>query len=130
MQQPNDKMSSSRSTLAERAVPESSTTTAAPSVNDEPVLEKALGEPSPAPSGIDEKNEATAEAEPAVPATMDDITDYPTGIRRLAIVAALILSVFLVSLDLTIVGTAIPKITDEFRGLDLVGWYGAAFFMT
>ncbi len=31
---------------------------------------------------------------------------------------------------MTIVATAIPKITDEFNGLDLVGWYGAAFFLT
>jgi len=31
---------------------------------------------------------------------------------------------------MTIVATAIPKITDEFHGLDLVGWYGAAFFLT
>lgn len=30
----------------------------------------------------------------------------------------------------TIVATAIPKITDEFQGLDKAGWYGAAFFMT
>jgi hypothetical protein len=28
------------------------------------------------------------------------------------------------------VATAIPKITEEFKGLDKVGWYGAAFFMT
>lgn len=31
---------------------------------------------------------------------------------------------------MTIVATAIPKITDEFHGLDLVGWYAAAFFLT
>lgn len=31
---------------------------------------------------------------------------------------------------MTIVATAIPKITDEFHGLDLVGWYGSAFFLT
>lgn len=30
----------------------------------------------------------------------------------------------------TIVATAIPKITDEFHGLELVSWYGSAFFMT
>ena len=30
----------------------------------------------------------------------------------------------------TIVATAIPKITDEFHGLEMVSWYGAAFFMT
>ena len=31
---------------------------------------------------------------------------------------------------MTIVATAIPKITDQFHGLDLVGWYAAAFFLT
>lgn len=30
----------------------------------------------------------------------------------------------------TIVGTAIPKITDEFHGLNDVSWYAAAYFMT
>jgi MFS family permease len=30
----------------------------------------------------------------------------------------------------TIVATAIPKITDEFHGLEEVAWYGSAFFMT
>lgn len=30
----------------------------------------------------------------------------------------------------TIVATAIPKITDEFGGLEDVSWYGSAFFMT
>lgn len=30
----------------------------------------------------------------------------------------------------TIVATAIPRITDEFGGIDLVGWYGSAFFIT
>jgi MFS family permease len=30
----------------------------------------------------------------------------------------------------TIVATAIPKITDQFRSLDDISWYGSAFFMT
>ncbi|KAM5354227.1 hypothetical protein ACJ41O_000877 [Fusarium nematophilum] len=62
----------------------------------------------------------------------DDLNEdeYPSGIKMFFIVTALVLSVFLFSLDLTIVATAIPKITEEFKGLDKVGWYGAAFFMT
>ncbi|KAK4175163.1 major facilitator superfamily domain-containing protein [Triangularia setosa] len=55
---------------------------------------------------------------------------YPTGWTFACIIIALVLSVFLVSLDMTIVATAIPKITDEFDGLEDVAWYGAAFFMT
>ncbi|KAL8972380.1 MAG: hypothetical protein Q9183_000582 [Haloplaca sp. 2 TL-2023] len=56
--------------------------------------------------------------------------EYPSGARLVSIVIALALCVFLVSLDLTIVATAIPKITDEFGGLEDVSWYSAAFFMT
>ncbi|KAH8202202.1 hypothetical protein TruAng_003677 [Truncatella angustata] len=56
--------------------------------------------------------------------------DYPKGSKLLFIVMALVLAIFLASLDMTIVATAIPKITDEFGGLDKVSWYGSAFFMT
>ena len=56
--------------------------------------------------------------------------EYPSGTRLVFIVLALVLSIFLVSLDLTIVATAIPEITSEFQGLDDVSWYSAAFFMT
>lgn len=59
-----------------------------------------------------------------------DEEEYPTGFRLGMIVVALVLSIFLVSLDMTIVATAIPRITDEFHGLELVSWYGSAFFMT
>jgi MFS transporter, DHA2 family, glioxin efflux transporter len=38
--------------------------------------------------------------------------EYASGFRLAAVVVALALSVFLVSLDMTIVATAIPKITD------------------
>ncbi|PSR83630.1 major facilitator superfamily domain-containing protein [Coniella lustricola] len=37
---------------------------------------------------------------------------------------------FLVPLDMTIVATAIPKITEEFQSLDQVGWYSSAFFLS
>jgi len=31
---------------------------------------------------------------------------------------------------MTIVATAIPRITDQFKSVDQVGWYGSAFFLT
>ncbi|EJU00964.1 MFS general substrate transporter [Dacryopinax primogenitus] len=55
---------------------------------------------------------------------------YPTGFKLLAIISALVLSIFLAALDMTIVATAIPRITDEFKSLSDVGWYGSAFFLT
>jgi hypothetical protein len=37
--------------------------------------------------------------------------EYPSSFRLLAVVVALVLSMFLASLDMTIIATAIPKIT-------------------
>ncbi|KAK4072879.1 uncharacterized protein Triagg1_5556 [Trichoderma aggressivum f. europaeum] len=56
--------------------------------------------------------------------------DYPAGARLAAIITALALAIFLVSLDLTIVATAIPKITDQFNGLsDIACSYLIAIFI-
>lgn len=57
-------------------------------------------------------------------------SDYPGWLKLTFIVVALVLSIFLVALDMTIVATAIPRITDEFHSLNQVGWYGSAFFLT
>ncbi|TKA81270.1 hypothetical protein B0A49_00224 [Cryomyces minteri] len=48
-----------------------------------------------------------------------DEDEYPSSYRLLAVVIAL-----------TIIATAIPRITDQFHSLDQVGWYGSAFFLT
>lgn len=58
------------------------------------------------------------------------LEEYPTGIHLVPVVLALVCAVFLVALDMTIVGTAVPKITDEFDGLNMVSWYGSVYFMT
>lgn len=54
--------------------------------------------------------------------------EYPHGLRLTAILAALFLSIFLASLDATIISTAIPSITNQFHSLQDVGWYGSAMF--
>ncbi|KAF2734738.1 putative efflux pump antibiotic resistance protein [Polyplosphaeria fusca] len=56
--------------------------------------------------------------------------EYPSSLNLTIMVLALILAMFLASLDFTIVGTAIPKITEEFQALDSIGWYGSALFLT
>lgn len=56
--------------------------------------------------------------------------EYPTGWKLTMLVVAMALAIFLQALDMTIVATAIPEITNQFKSLDDVGWYGAAFFMT
>ncbi|KAI0413983.1 MFS general substrate transporter [Xylaria grammica] len=40
------------------------------------------------------------------------------------------LAVLCVSLDNTIIATAIPRITDEFNALQDVGWYGSSYLLT
>ncbi|CAH0051604.1 unnamed protein product [Clonostachys solani] len=60
----------------------------------------------------------------------EDDDDYPEGAALVFILLALALSMFLMSLDMTIIATAIPKITDDFHGLSEAAWYGSAFFMT
>lgn len=49
--------------------------------------------------------------------TSDSSIAYPTGAKLSLITLALCLSVFLMALDNTIIATAIPKITDEFKSL-------------
>ena len=56
---------------------------------------------------------------------LSDEPEYPAGAKLAIIVASLCLSVFLMALDNTIIATAIPKITDHFKALDDVGWYGS-----
>ncbi|KAJ0423131.1 major facilitator superfamily domain-containing protein [Aspergillus carlsbadensis] len=56
--------------------------------------------------------------------------EYPSSWRFAAIMVGLSLSITLVSLDNTILATAIPRITAQFDSLDDVGWYGSAFLLT
>lgn len=55
----------------------------------------------------------------------EDESQYPGGIRLGLVMLALCLAVFLMSLDNSIISTAIPKITDEFNSLGDIGWYGS-----
>ncbi|KAI9642731.1 hypothetical protein NHQ30_008462 [Ciborinia camelliae] len=55
---------------------------------------------------------------------------YPSPPMLALIFVSLILSMFLVALDMSIIATAIPTITARFQSIDQVGWYGSAFFLT
>ncbi|KAJ4387238.1 hypothetical protein N0V93_007827 [Gnomoniopsis smithogilvyi] len=55
---------------------------------------------------------------------------YPTFPKAMLILTGLFMGVFLVALDQTIIGTAIPNITDEFNTIQDVGWYGSAYLLT
>lgn len=75
-------------------------------------------------------NSSKGAAEPSRQMSKSEEGDYPAAFRLAMIIVALALSIFLVAIDMTIVATAIPRITDQFHSLDQVGWYGSAFFLT
>ncbi|KAF7320773.1 DHA14-like major facilitator [Mycena chlorophos] len=101
-------MSASAETLA--VAPKSSASLEA----EKPVLNEKVEQPAPTITG----DEADAPVE------------YPHGVKLALLTLALCLSVFLVSLDNTIIATAIPHITSVFNSLDDVGWYGSAYLLT
>ncbi|KAJ6615069.1 MFS transporter [Mycena sp. CBHHK59/15] len=81
-------------------------------------------------SVLDEKShDPTPQAEKLAEIDLEE-DDYPHGIKLGLLSLALCLSVFLVALDNTIIATAIPKITDQFKSLDDVGWYGSAYLLS
>ncbi|KAH8893555.1 MFS general substrate transporter [Thozetella sp. PMI_491] len=77
-------------------------------------------------SGLDERASETGVLEAAQEINTEQ---YPTGARLVAVILALAICVFLMPLDMTIVATAIPKITNDF-GLSDLSWYASVYFMT
>jgi hypothetical protein len=55
---------------------------------------------------------------------------YPSTLKLICICIGLGASVFLVALDQTIIATAIPRITNQFKALNDIGWYISAYFLT
>jgi MFS family permease len=60
----------------------------------------------------------------------DADVEYPKGIKLALISIALCLAVFCMALDNTIIATAIPRITDDFKALPDVGWYISVYLLT
>ncbi|CVL07705.1 related to aflatoxin efflux pump AFLT [Fusarium mangiferae] len=53
--------------------------------------------------------------------------EYPTGVRLWLTILSVISILVLASIDMNIVGTAVPAITDHFHTVAHVGWYSSAF---
>ncbi|PVH91726.1 MFS general substrate transporter [Periconia macrospinosa] len=53
-----------------------------------------------------------------------------TGIPLALVIFGLLLSVFCLGLDRSIIATAIPQITNDFDSLEDVAWYGSAYLLT
>jgi hypothetical protein len=80
--------------------------------------------------GIDDsqpKEKPTAFPSPPAAAPQAKEPEYVHGFKLFNILAALTLVTFLMLLDGTIVVAAAPRITDDFKSLNDIGWYGAAY---
>ena len=77
-----------------------------------------------------EKDRSTEVSENGLPLDAEEPEALPTGAKLVTLMATLLLCCFLAAIDMTIVATAVPSITEAFQSLDDVGWYGSAFFLT
>ncbi|KAL3494136.1 major facilitator superfamily domain-containing protein [Aspergillus germanicus] len=55
---------------------------------------------------------------------------HVSGIKLYSIMSAIMIAVFLISLDVSIISTAIPAITSAFHATSDIGWYAAAYPLT
>ncbi|MCJ1382448.1 hypothetical protein MMC17_005561 [Xylographa soralifera] len=60
----------------------------------------------------------------------EDEEKYPPFKVVLPVVLSLYLAIFLISIDRTIIGVAIPAISNEFNSFGDISWYEAAFLLT
>jgi len=61
--------------------------------------------------------------------TVESEEVYPPTKVVIPAMLALALAFFVIALDRTILGTAIPSITNEFKSFDDIAWYEAAFLL-
>ncbi|KAF8850830.1 MFS gliotoxin efflux transporter glia [Acephala macrosclerotiorum] len=76
--------------------------------------------------GVEKQN---GDEDVALPAGDAPESEYATGLRLFLIMFTISMSTLLVGLEVGIISTAIPVITDKFRRLNDVGWYGSATFL-
>ncbi|CCA66622.1 probable DHA14-like major facilitator; ABC transporter [Serendipita indica DSM 11827] len=80
------------------------------------------------------KEKRDLEADPVVEAgggeDDPDSDRYITGFRLVLVFVGLLLSIFLVSLDQTIIATALPVIASKFNALNDLTWVVSAYFFT
>ena len=82
------------------------------------------------PSNVDHQTDRTDTIPSATEKAEPEEHYYAQGWRLFLILFSLLLCLFCQALDDTIIATAIPRITDEFKHLDDVGWYGSAYLLT
>ncbi|KAF4209886.1 hypothetical protein CNMCM8980_006432 [Aspergillus fumigatiaffinis] len=83
----------------------------------------------PGSTGDSEHSPARADGSQEQNDSNETAPEYATGMRLGLVMVTIFVSTILVSLEIGIIATAIPGITNDFRRLDDVGWYGSATFI-
>lgn len=94
------------------------------------VLSLASAHNKEASASLHSNDKAILPTVPAVTEHAEEAYVYPTGFKLYSIFSAVLLTVFLIALDQTIVSTASPEVTNQFKSFSDVGWYGSAYLLT
>ncbi|PTB45738.1 hypothetical protein M441DRAFT_54777 [Trichoderma asperellum CBS 433.97] len=100
---------------------------------DAHVDEKSEPAHEPASAASQPANEDGTEIAAAPQGTAPDSPEAnynPKSLKFWLILLSAFVSMFLVALDRTIISTAIPTITDDFKSLGDIGWYGSAYMLS
>jgi MFS transporter, DHA2 family, glioxin efflux transporter len=80
-------------------------------------------------NGIQEKQDEDSVVALSLPAGDKLEPEYVTGLRLFLVMFTISMSGLLTALEIGIIATAIPEITNEFHSLNDVGWYGSTTFL-
>jgi hypothetical protein len=99
--------------------------------NEEPGVPDAAPGPASKPAQLESNMVEQAHSPKASPADDPAAANYnPRSINFWLVMLSNFVAIFLVALDRTILATAIPRITDDFKSLGDIGWYGSAYMLT
>ncbi|KAH7143861.1 major facilitator superfamily domain-containing protein [Dactylonectria macrodidyma] len=104
----------------------SSTTLEKPRAEPQPIFEDEKADPSSSsPTLYDEDDVNRTSPEGTVP--KENVEEYVSGWKLISLMISITLAAFLMLLDMSIITTAIPRITEQFHSLDDIGWYGSSY---
>ncbi|KAK4176402.1 hypothetical protein QBC36DRAFT_378539 [Triangularia setosa] len=81
----------------------------------------------PGPSTVVTSSDASSSPSNEFIITKTMEPEYVEGFKLVTLLASVTVVVFLMVLDTSILATAIPRITDEFKSLEDVGWYASIY---
>ena len=93
--------------------------------------------PSPLPSAevaslssLHDEKKVSLDSSPSTSSPTSPPPSYPEGAKFYLLFGSILTSIILVALDQTIVSTAVPEVTNQFKTFSDVGWYGSAYLLT